>query len=212
MKNLFVICLVPALLFSCQSNHKVVDEQEVKAEAFMSKTKGAPNTTYSAAEADHPDYRPQYIRQNLSILFEYRDQEWSAGAKAMDDLMDQIVEEQPEGLDLSSRVDLQLLTYTNLDRFIFKGPHGSQQQEFAARNLRRLMQHTEPIEWGVLAKAALLARPVLEKAEYKRFKSYIEDGANQTMEDPYQVADDVRSHDNLLAEAELALGLLGNKE
>ncbi|HKK79821.1 MAG TPA: hypothetical protein VJ933_09335, partial [Phaeodactylibacter sp.] len=68
MKNLLIICLVSALLFSCQSNHKVVDEQEVKAEAFMNKAKGAPNTTYSATEADHPDYRPQYIRQNLSIL------------------------------------------------------------------------------------------------------------------------------------------------
>ena len=210
MRYIYFFLGLILILSSCQSNHQVIDESVIQAEKFKTATNVKRGTLYSASGANHPDYMPRHIQGALKLIHQYRNNQWKVGAEALNAFMINIIKEQPSSLDLVSQVDLQIITFMNFDRFIFKAKLGKEQQMLAAQNLKRLMEYTKPFEWRLLAEGLILSKPFISSDNYSKYEDYIIQGAEKSIKDPQSVTgegyDDTAFR--LKSEAIIALELL----
>ena len=213
MKNLIFFTSLIFLFFSCQSNSGITPvDSTIKAEKFETGMKTNSGIDYIASEANHPNYSPRFLAEAVRLSFKYKNQPWQEGANALNSLMEKIVDAESRELDLVSRVDLQIITYINFDRFIFKAGNSLEQQRYAFRNLKLLMDNTQPLEWKIMAKSLILSKPILAPDKYDSIQKYIVSGAQNTLKNPESVIEDndVRAINHLKIQAKMALELLAS--
>jgi len=208
MKNIISILTIIILFSSCNRNSPMIEDGIIKAEEFKSPSKNTGGINYAVSEADNPEYTPTYISTAINLSFQNRNQHWQKGADALNALMNDIIANQSSGINLTSRVDLQIITYINFDQFIFSANNDETVEKYASKNLERLMKHTEPLEWNVLTKALLLASPSLTENSHRTIKNYILRGAKKTIDSLNSVSTDSKLMNRLMKEAELAINLL----
>jgi len=212
MKYLLITVGMLLILSACQSNQTAfeLENPALKAENFQNGTAESPGVNYAASEADSPEYHPRYLEKAIEIAFSNRHNHWLTGAKALDSLMDEILAEQGGTPDISSRVDLQIISYINFDQFILKADPSELelQKAMAAKNLNRLFEHSKPIEWKRLASSLLMAKSSLSPRNFESIKTYIVKGANLTLEDPDKVITDPKVLERLRGEALAALEMI----
>lgn len=177
MKKIVIVFVLGTLLMAgCRNNeiHTPSQESIEKSDDFLMVKKTTNEKSpfqYVILETLNSEYQPIMLGNAVGIHHEYSKTDINKGILEFENLISSLDIEDKNELGVQERADLQLITYLNLEHFIFNVVKPN--SLFVADNLRRLFKYTEPLESRILSKALILAKPSLTESEYNDMLNYI---------------------------------------
>lgn len=122
------------------------------------------------------DFRPIFRKYPLA-------EQWPAAQAEFAATYDSIWTDPGRNTDIDVLIDLEIFTYNFLNDYIFKVTPDEVVRKAAAYHVQHLFELKQPAQWDVLARAMLLSREQLPRAQWETYRQYIVRNARQTLDD-----------------------------
>jgi len=181
VKNYFISIAILSFICSSCGNREVVfptptPEALEKANNFKNGETNAESHSpfrYVISEIMNPNYSPAIIGEIVNIHFTYSRTNIEEGIEKLNEMTNSILEDSPTELSFQDKADLQLILYVSLEHFLLKN---NNTDKFAvAESLQKLTKYSSPLEVRVLSEALIVAKPVLQNADFDEILNYIKD-------------------------------------
>ena len=164
------------LVVCCQkniNNHPTPTKESLeKAEKFANnEAQTKKGHSFVVLDLFDIEYNPSLV-QEITLILQSNRGDLIKGIKAMDNLIETKIISNNSVLDAQQKSDLQLTTFSAFRMFIFNSKDEIASQ-YSSRFLERLMKHTEPVEYKIIADAILLADTNLSASVKKEYFQYI---------------------------------------
>ncbi len=208
MHKFIILACCLGMFSACQVDTSLVQETNLQQQTHFQNGAIKPGKLYTFKVPPTGRYRPEYTQEANDIVFAHRAENWTTGEQALLRMANRIIQNAQGDISFSNRVDLETITYYNLDNFIFPAPPSTARAAAAAQNLRLIFTHGQPTETGRLAKALQLAATALSPDETSNFKSRIQAVAESILARPeaYHPVPHIQAY--LREEAEKAFSVL----